>query len=142
MVLASKLKFLRRKIGLSQMELAEKLGVSRQAISSWEAGASRPSVDNLQCLSKLYNIPLEVLLDDTAEAEPLAETPVNKAVDVQNNFAWNAKRRVVGIAAFLIALVAIIVMIIILKNTGEVTDINEIPGERVELDSGGIILEW
>lgn len=83
MVLASKIKFLRRKIGLSQMELAEKLGVSRQAISSWEAGASRPSVDNLQCLSKLYNIPLEVLLDDTAEAEPLAETPVNKAVDVQ-----------------------------------------------------------
>lgn len=80
--------------------------------------------------------------DDTAEAEPLAETPVNKAVDVQKNFAWNAKKRVVGIAAFLIALVAIIVMIIILKNTGEVTDINEIPGERVELDSGGIILEW
>ena len=107
MVLASKIKFLRRKIGLSQMELAEKLGVSRQAISSWEAGASRPSVDNLQCLSKLYNIPLEVLLDDTAEAEPLAETPVNKAVDVQKNFAWNAKKRVVGIAAFLIALVAI-----------------------------------
>ncbi len=97
MVLASKIKFLRRKIGLSQMELAEKLGVSRQAISSWEAGASRPSVDNLQCLSKLYNIPLEVLLDDTAEAEPLAETPVNKAVDVQKNFAWNAKKRVVGI---------------------------------------------
>ena len=84
MVLASKIKFLRRKIGLSQMELAEKLGVSRQAISSWEAGASRPSVDNLQCLSKLYNIPLEVLLDDTAEAEPLAETPVISVIMLGN----------------------------------------------------------
>ena len=78
---------------MSQMELAEKLGVSRQAISSWEAGASRPSVDNLQCLSKLYNIPLEVLLDDTAEAEPLAETPVNKAVDVQKKILHGMRKR-------------------------------------------------
>ncbi len=129
MVLASKLKFLRRKIGLSQMELAEKLGVSRQAISSWEAGASRPSVDNLQCLSKLYNIPLEVLLDDTAEAEPLAETPVNKAVDVQKN-----KKHIKIIAAIIFLLLIILeVAISVTSSDGETAQIEEM--ENIPWDS-------
>lgn len=71
MELSQKLKELRKKQGLTQLELAERLFVSRQAISGWEAGTSRPSTENLQSLSRLFNIPLETLLDDTAEAEPL-----------------------------------------------------------------------
>ena len=54
MELSKKVKALRKKQGLSQLELAEKIIVSRQAISGWEAGTSRPSTENLQCLSKLY----------------------------------------------------------------------------------------
>lgn len=69
MELSQKLKELRKKQGLTQLELAERLFVSRQAISGWEAGTSRPSTENLQ---SLINIPLETLLDDTAEAEPAA----------------------------------------------------------------------
>lgn len=72
MELSQKLKGLRKKQGLTQLELAERLFVSRQAISGWEAGTSRPSTENLQSLSRLFNIPLETLLDDTAEAEPAA----------------------------------------------------------------------
>ena len=73
MELSQKLKELRKKQGLTQLELAERLFVSRQAISGWEAGTSRPSTENLQSLSRLFNIPLEtLLLDDTAEAEPAA----------------------------------------------------------------------
>ena len=68
MELSQKLKELRKKQGLTQLELAERLFVSRQAISGWEAGTSRPSTENLQSLSRLFNIPLETLLDDTAEA--------------------------------------------------------------------------
>ena len=68
MELSQKLKELRKKQGLTQLELAERLFVSRQAISGWEAGTSRPSTENLQSLSRLFNIPL----DDTAEAEPAA----------------------------------------------------------------------
>ena len=71
MELSQKLKELRKKQGLTQLELAERLFVSRQAISGWEAGTSRPSTENLQSLSRLFNIPLETLLDDTAEAEKL-----------------------------------------------------------------------
>ena len=70
MELSQKLKELRKKQGLTQLELAERLFVSRQAISGWEAETSRPSTENLQSLSRLFNIPLETLLDDTAEAEP------------------------------------------------------------------------
>ena len=72
MELSQKLKELRKTQGLTQLELAERLFVSRQAISGWEAGTSRPSTENLQSLSRLFNIPLETLLDDTAEAEPAA----------------------------------------------------------------------
>ena len=72
MELSQNLKELRKKQGLTQLELAERLFVSRQAISGWEAGTSRPSTENLQSLSRLFNIPLETLLDDTAEAEPAA----------------------------------------------------------------------
>jgi len=68
--LSQKLKELRKKQGLTQLELAERLFVSRQAISGWEAGTSRPSTENLQSLSRLFNIPL--LREDTAEAEPAA----------------------------------------------------------------------
>ena len=63
MELSKKVKALRKKQGLSQLELAEKIFVSRQAISGWEAGTSRPSTENLQCLSKLYAVPLETSLD-------------------------------------------------------------------------------
>ena len=50
-------------MGLSQLEAAEKLNVSRQAISRWEVGAAVPSVDNLRYLSELYGVPVDVLLD-------------------------------------------------------------------------------
>ena len=73
MELSQKLKELRKKQGLTQLELAERLFVSRQAISGWEAGTSRPSTENLQSLSKLYNVPLEMLLDDAEAAGPEPE---------------------------------------------------------------------
>ena len=73
MELSQKLKELRKTQGLTQLELAERLFVSRQAISGWEAGTSRPSTENLQSLSRLFNIPLETLLDDTAEEQAKEE---------------------------------------------------------------------
>lgn len=64
MTLGEKLVLLRKELGLSQLEAAEKLNVSRQAISRWEVGAAMPSVDNLKYLSELYGVPVDVLLDD------------------------------------------------------------------------------
>ena len=57
----------RKARGLSQEELAARLGVSRQAVSKWENGTSDPSTSNLCALAKLYGIPVEELLHETQE---------------------------------------------------------------------------
>lgn len=67
MSLARKLTDLRKKKGLTQLEVAEKLYVSRQAISRWEVGAAVPTTDNLRALSDLYETTVDYLLDDEAE---------------------------------------------------------------------------
>lgn len=59
-----KLYSLRKSNGLSQDELAEKLGVSRQAISRWEMGTAEPSAQNLIELSKLFGVSIDELLKD------------------------------------------------------------------------------
>lgn len=69
---ANKLVELRRKSGLSQEELAERLGISRQAVSKWERAEASPDTDNLVTLAKLYNISLDELLLD---ADPAAGAP-------------------------------------------------------------------
>lgn len=74
MKLEEKLTALRKKKGLSQLELAEALGVSRQAVSRWEVGASAPGMENLLALSRLYGVPLDELVGGPArEEEPEAE---------------------------------------------------------------------
>ena len=67
--IANRLVELRKKNGLSQEELADKLGLSRQAVSKWERAESSPDTDNLICLAKLYNVSLDDLLntDETLE---------------------------------------------------------------------------
>lgn len=52
------------------MELANQLGVSRQAVSRWESGDTTPSVDKLKALAKLYGVSLDWLFGDTADGEP------------------------------------------------------------------------
>lgn len=70
MTLDKKLVRLRKREGLSQAEVSEELDVSRQAVTKWETGLSRPSTENLQSLSKLYNVPLEYLLDESEDELP------------------------------------------------------------------------
>ena len=59
---AQRLQQLRKEKGMSQEELAERLGVSRQAVSKWESSTSDPSTSNLLALAKLYGISAEELL--------------------------------------------------------------------------------
>lgn len=59
---ANRLYELRKQNNLSQEELANKLGISREAISRWERAESSPSTDNLIALSELYNISLDELV--------------------------------------------------------------------------------
>lgn len=109
MELSQKLKELRKKQGLTQLELAERLFVSRQAISGWEAGTSRPSTESL---SRLFNIPLETLLDDSAEAEPAAaqeKLPAEEQAKEEDKGQGKARRYK--------AIVLVIVLLAILLTT-------------------------
>ena len=75
MTFGEKLQRLRRREGLSQEQLAASLGVSRQAVSKWEADGAVPDTDKLIALSKLFGISLNELLQveeppHTGEAAP------------------------------------------------------------------------
>ena len=59
-----KLQKLRKEKGMSQEALADELGVSRQAVSKWESGASDPSTANLIALAKLFGTTPEELLKE------------------------------------------------------------------------------
>lgn len=59
----------RKKHNLSQEELAEKIGVSRQAVSKWERAEASPDTDNLIILAKIYGVTLDELLQGESEPE-------------------------------------------------------------------------
>lgn len=69
MKLDEKLIHLRKEKGLTQLELAEAVKVSRQAVSKWESGGGIPSTENLKGLSELYGVSVDYLLNEE-EREP------------------------------------------------------------------------
>ena len=83
--LANRLAELRKQKGLSQEELADRLGVSRQAISKWERGEASPDTDNLIELAKIYDISLDELvgLSSSNKEEPKEEPKEESANSVR-----------------------------------------------------------
>lgn len=69
---------LRREKGLSQEELAEKLGLSRQAVSKWERGESQPDMGNLVALADVYEVTIDEIVrfrpDDASDAADTSDT--------------------------------------------------------------------
>lgn len=78
MALSEKLYTLRKKSGLSQEQLAERLNVSRQAISKWESGMSLPESDKLVSISRYFGVSLDYLLkDESGEDVASAEVRID-----------------------------------------------------------------
>ena len=73
MILADKIIRLRKKNGWSQEELAEKMQVSRQAVSKWESAQSVPDLAKILMLSSLFGVSTDYLLRDELEEEPAEE---------------------------------------------------------------------
>ena len=63
MTFAEKLSSLRKQANLTQSDLADKLNISRQAITKWENGYGLPDIDNIKKLSSLFNVCVDELLD-------------------------------------------------------------------------------
>lgn len=64
MTFAEKLKSIRKQAGLSQEQLAEKLGVSRQAVTKWETDMGIPDIENIMAISALFDISIDELLSN------------------------------------------------------------------------------
>lgn len=101
-----KLVQLRKKHGISQLELSEKLNVSRQAISKWEIGTTVPSADNIKKLSQLYDIPLTYLMHDSEEILP--EETAKAEVPQTDKKYWRIPKHIGIIAVCLIAALCVL----------------------------------
>lgn len=69
MKLNEKIYSCRKKLGISQEELAERVGVSRQAVSKWELGIATPELDKLMLLARTFGVTADWLLDDERDAD-------------------------------------------------------------------------
>lgn len=88
--IANRLVELRKKSGLSQEELAAKLGLSRQAVSKWERAEASPDTDNLICLAKLYGVSLDDLLDTDQSVDEIVEEQVKPEEEAKKAEAKDA----------------------------------------------------
>ena len=82
--IADRLVKLRKKYGYSQEELADKLGLSRQAVSKWERAEASPDTDNLICLAKLYGVSLDELLATDEDIDTIVEEQVKEEAPAQD----------------------------------------------------------
>ena len=106
MKFGDKLSRLRRKNGLSQEELGEKLNVTRQTISKWELGQSKPDTDKLMEISKLLNVDFyQIANDDIVIQDDLVNNDVNS--DDVHPRKW---------LLVVLVIVAIIIIIILLNK--------------------------
>lgn len=102
MALGNKILEYRKRNGLSQEQLADKINVTRQTISNWELGETQPNSEQLKMLSKEFSISIDELLDNDIKNISLSKTNVQK----------HSKSKYLKI--FLICIVIIIVGIFIL----------------------------
>jgi transcriptional regulator with XRE-family HTH domain len=84
MNLNEKLLNLRKKSGLSQGELADKLSVSRQTISKWELGETSPDINQAKKLAEIYMISLEDLINN--KTLPIPNQRISRAKKMVNYF--------------------------------------------------------
>ena len=90
---SEKLKEIRKNEGLSQEQLAEKIGVSRQAITKWETGKGLPDVENMVIIAEIFKTTLDELLRDSV-ARQKTETSVYTSetiydIDCEKHFDVN-----------------------------------------------------
>ena len=97
-MLADKIIELRKKSGWSQEELAEKMDVSRQAVSKWESGQTQPELDKILLLSSLFGVTTDYLLKEEVACEEKTEKLVNvrritkkeaeQYLEIRRNASW------------------------------------------------------
>lgn len=120
MILADKIIRLRKKNGWSQEELADKMNVSRQAVSKWEAAQTTPDLEKILQLGNLFGVTTDYLLKDELVdeefVEGVAETPIRKiSLAEANDYLEQRKNASVQIAiATLLCIISPILLFLLL----------------------------
>ncbi|HHX09974.1 MAG TPA: helix-turn-helix transcriptional regulator [Firmicutes bacterium] len=133
--LGDRIQELRRAQGFSQEDLAERLNVSRQAVSKWETGLSSPDTDNLILLASLF----EISVDELVGIETRQTPPGKEATGRRNTGMTNAY----GVARVIITFMTIALLVVIVIVAASIWFLS-IRGERPdeELTQGEYALSW
>lgn len=101
MTIQEKLKELRKELGLTQEEVAERLHVSRAAIARWETGKGIPDISNLITISEVFDISLDELIKGDNKVE-------KKIVSDEKSKKWHLL-----VIFYLIAIIAYIIYFVV-----------------------------
>jgi transcriptional regulator with XRE-family HTH domain len=121
MTLSEKLYNLRRKQGLSQEVVAEKLDCSRQAISKWENGTTTPDAKMLKKYSELFGVSIDYLIKEEIQ-ESSSTNSVKK--DIQN-------KKLISVLGFILSLIGCLSLILF----GVITIFNSDTGDKIAQSS-------
>ena len=123
MKLGDKILNLRKKKGLSQEQLGEKINVTRQTISNWELGETSPNPEQLKLLSKELNVSIDELLDNNIE---------NVLIEKVSNTEELTKLILKVIKMFIMAVIGTILLLLILAITFKIIKKSQYTGRRLE----------
>ena len=131
MKLSEKLYWLRKRSGLSQEQLAERLDVSRQAISKWESGVSVPESEKLVVISSYFNVSVDYLLKDEIDSPDTNEPTSSQK---KNEIA-----RYVGLGLCILGFLCLIAWgVLMIANPGGADNVAN--SSMITIDGRGIIL--
>ena len=88
MTLGNSLYKARKRTGLSQEEVAEKLGVSRQTISKWETNETLPDIRQSKQMAQLYHLSLDELIDFDVDVKEIEEMIEHASEEKQKKMDW------------------------------------------------------
>lgn len=132
MALSETLYTLRRKAGLSQEELAEKLDVSRQAVSKWEQGKAMPETGKLLSIARYFGVSLDDLMGDEM---PSPQEPPTAPTEEPSRRG----RSVLGLVLSLGGILALILWgLVLILSPGAGRQLAE--SSTIQLDGQGIFL--
>ena len=149
MRLEEKLTVLRKESGYTQLDLAEKVRVSRQAISKWETGRALPSAENLKYLSELFGVSVDYLLNDdmTEEAKPKEQEPApepqtkepqtEEAVFPEKEKGKPASWKYIAALLLAVLLLGLLIGVFVGKYSERHISIGDIVGEEVDVAPSG-----
>ncbi len=103
MSIAERLQELRKQSGYSQEQVAEMLGLSRQAISKWESGQGKPEIDNIVKLTEIYNVSADYILLGTEKVS----VPAPEKKELSHEY-----KKAIGIIAIIAATAIVTVLFI------------------------------